>query len=1170
MVRRSSVIIAATLAVLSLFEPALCYAGAAPPSPRGGVDERPRFIRKHVKRFVFGNSTTPDVGGGRAPFGVEQTETQTHDQGGSSITKAEPQLTITSSSPVVSKTALSSSSSQPSVSSAEGGMFFARPASSQPDTLERDTTTGTGSSAVQQTTSASSPGPSSSSISPSSLPISEPGIVDLSAFLSADGPLSAALSPVLSSLADTLSAANLAAPRLTSGETLVDSSLPTSSQSGSSPSTVPQSDLSWSAPSQSGSSQSGSVLSGSSQSSSSQSDTSQSGSSQSDSSQPGSLEATQNQSVQSPSVPSHSVQSQLTASLSSSQSQSGSSQNINNDQQTMGFTSTNSPDQVVSNQPTFNTRTSLVSRSLPSSNSALDLKTTSNMGELNTWLTDHITDQTTTEPSNPLSDNFHTELNSAISSATQPLNYKTQDRQPSSGADDVGQTVSAPIGAGAVTAGSPPPATATDAQSVPAVPTSAPPSNEPNSATTSNNGKDASNAPEASSASASAQQDNAAGEVQTSLPPNGVNGSDPQASGHSVNGNTASHTTDGGTSATDVVGEMTQATTLNAVPSSNPTDVSLPTSGLQSVSTSLPEGTRAQTAGESGSTIPSPPATSITAASDMTVALAATNSASGGGSDSNLAAIATSQPAISSAVSRPTLTGEGQTGTATAITTTSPEGIQATVSGATTPISQPTETSATVATSAASNGTDASAATSPAPAGTGTSSATSTAPADTDASVATSAASNGTDTSVTSNPAVTKTGAELTSASPASQPTVPISTTLSNGQVVPLSSAGILGPSTGGQAAPATTTGSQPTSTVAGSAPSESVVGPTAGPIVTQPQVYPSQGKGPFSQMPTGYDDNTVQMVPTSILFYPSSSLPTPTSGSNVATGLPSNVPLVLYPPSGPVKQPENTELIRIAFLYPLNYDFVWRHEESQRQIFTFLPRGIAYGLGIDLKNVTVQTLRAWDNSLDNCVPVCYVTTLALAWIPSQLVDRLGLSLRTTSDKFYHNPDPSVNTLLGMVNNAIPVRFDNETDGTTATFGSPPSSSASSSAGAAPVGGNIANTSPVKVSSVVIGVGVVCGAAAYGAAMFFVARRYRKRRQSHMRSPSIFPSPIMSHAGPDPAAGAALMSGAMGGERSVSPYYDRTESRGSGRSGGSSGRQQISAPVMAENSLGWN
>lgn len=111
------------------------------------------------------------------------------------------------------------------------------------------------------------------------------------------------------------------------------------------------------------------------------------------------------------------------------------------------------------------------------------------------------------------------------------------------------------------------------------------------------------------------------------------------------------------------------------------------------------------------------------------------------------------------------------------------------------------------------------------------------------------------------------------------------------------------------------------------------------------------------------------------------------------------------------------------------------------------------------------------------------------------------------------------------------------------------------------------NTSPkttgTTVGIVTAGVGV---AAAYGAAMFLIARRYKKRRLSHRRSSSVLNPAEMRQSGSP-----ALLGGAgafMSGGRTT-PGHDRN-SRGSGRTGNSARTQQISAPMMAENSLGWN
>lgn len=123
----------------------------------------------------------------------------------------------------------------------------------------------------------------------------------------------------------------------------------------------------------------------------------------------------------------------------------------------------------------------------------------------------------------------------------------------------------------------------------------------------------------------------------------------------------------------------------------------------------------------------------------------------------------------------------------------------------------------------------------------------------------------------------------------------------------------------------------------------------------------------------------------------------------------------------------------------------------------------------------------------------------------------------------------------------------------------------------APIGSDENSDAPVRASSVGIGVAVVAGAAVYGAAMFLVARRYKKKRGAHQRSSSMIDSPEPRSAG----EGSLLMSGAGGsagysGWRSATPPVEHgRDSRNSGRTG-ASGRTYISPPVMAENSLGWN
>ena len=374
-----------------------------------------------------------------------------------------------------------------------------------------------------------------------------------------------------------------------------------------------------------------------------------------------------------------------------------------------------------------------------------------------------------------------------------------------------------------------------------------------------------------------------------------------------------------------------------------------------------------------------------------------------------------------------------------------------------------------------------------------------------------------------------------------------------------------------GSAQTGTTPAAAPVNTQA-SASTPDAVQPASAQITTQiPANQASQtqafgGHGPQSLVPTATDSFTSQAVPSSIIGDTTESTQ---SMSSMPTGIPSSLPHVITPPGGAPDQPANTTLIQIGFLYPLNYPFVLANSLSQRQIFKFMPPGIAYGLGIHENNVTMQTLRAYDTTKD----LRYITTLALAYIPSNMVEKLTLDLHAPVGDIYNNPDKSIKTLFSMVNPQLPIMADDSMGSSpTSNTGSPSSTPSDSIEPGAPFSGGMGNDMPVRPSAAGIGVGVVAGAAAYGAAMFFVARRYKQRRQSHQHSPSLLSSPVMSGSRHD-LASAALMSGARGdGLRSASPmdgYGYGRNSRGSGRSG-STGRQQISAPVMAENSLGWN
>ena len=261
---------------------------------------------------------------------------------------------------------------------------------------------------------------------------------------------------------------------------------------------------------------------------------------------------------------------------------------------------------------------------------------------------------------------------------------------------------------------------------------------------------------------------------------------------------------------------------------------------------------------------------------------------------------------------------------------------------------------------------------------------------------------------------------------------------------------------------------------------------------------------------------------------------------------------------------PTNTTLVQLGFNYGLNYPFVANNPIAISQIFAFLPQGVAYGLGVSEKQVTMNALMPYDTSAD----LGYMTTLAQVYVPSDMADQMQLDLHTPVSNMYGNPSSPVKTLMGMINPTIPIYPGANMESTGGSSTENPSASTSSPAGdGAPIGGDSGSSQPVRGTSVGIGVGAVCGAAVYAAAMVYIARRYRQKRNRHQRASSV-PSagPTMSQV--SGGMGGYFMSGANG---RTSP----TSGRGSRFSGGSSNNrsvreQGISAPMMAENSLGWN
>ncbi|KAK1596301.1 uncharacterized protein LY79DRAFT_509456, partial [Colletotrichum navitas] len=313
--------------------------------------------------------------------------------------------------------------------------------------------------------------------------------------------------------------------------------------------------------------------------------------------------------------------------------------------------------------------------------------------------------------------------------------------------------------------------------------------------------------------------------------------------------------------------------------------------------------------------------------------------------------------------------------------------------------------------------------------------------------------------------------------------------------------------------------------------------------------------------------------LPSIIIVEQSTSLSTPTEAlaPTSTVPLPTDLPKVISGPNPNIEQPKDSMLLQIGFLHGENYQHVSKNPNAAAQIFTFLPQALADAVGIDVNQIQMTKLVPYDTSQT----LGYITTLAKFYYPRSMVDTLRMDIKIANSAIYNNPNPLIYNLTQNINPAIEIIPGMEDDGGfTGDNGSPSSSTPNNSND--PFGGDddSSKQSPIqKGTAAAIGIGAVGVAAAYGAAMFIIARRYKQKKQAHRRASSLTSSEMRyADAGSPPMMGGALMS------RDFSNYggvAGGRESHGSGRTGrsgmGNSARTAvISAPVAAENSLGWN
>lgn len=264
--------------------------------------------------------------------------------------------------------------------------------------------------------------------------------------------------------------------------------------------------------------------------------------------------------------------------------------------------------------------------------------------------------------------------------------------------------------------------------------------------------------------------------------------------------------------------------------------------------------------------------------------------------------------------------------------------------------------------------------------------------------------------------------------------------------------------------------------------------------------------------------------------------------------------------------RPPNATLVQVGFKFGLNYEFVIDTPTAAGEIMRDLPQGLAYGLGISADQVLMNALVPYPTTGEDH----FIVTLAQAYIPTDLVNRMALDLHIRKSAMYHNPDKAVNALMQQINPTISLIPGANMDSVPASATYNPAATASSAVDdGAPIGGDSGNSNKVKGSAVGIGVGAVCGAAVYAAAMIYVARRYRQKRQNHRRANSVPRAGEMSQTSGG-GMGGFFMSGANGHDPGSGSGGRGSRTSGHSSNGRSVREQGISGPIMAENSLGWS
>lgn len=362
---------------------------------------------------------------------------------------------------------------------------------------------------------------------------------------------------------------------------------------------------------------------------------------------------------------------------------------------------------------------------------------------------------------------------------------------------------------------------------------------------------------------------------------------------------------------------------------------------------------------------------------------------------------------------------------------------------------------------------------------------------------------------------------------------------------------------------------SEPTKTPVPSTPSTIIVPSSSSEETPIPVPTTSQKPKPVTSIePTATFSNTEDWMPTTIVADPTSF--TYTRPTNEPTGtkteeLPTDIPKVILSndPDRPI--PEGSVQIQIGFDYAMNYNHVAKNPIAAAQIFKYLPVALSFAGGFKMDKVMVSMLVPYDTR----EKWGYVTTIAKVYYPKALVDTLKMDLLQPNSDLYNNANHLVNDLTADINPNIDI-YGNIVEGDDGNNDNGNNNDDGGSNNDAIDSGDSGDSSAKKQATTAgIAVGAVGLSVMYGAAMFIVARRYKRKRQAHRRSNSLSGSEASSEMQYAGNGSPAMMGGALLSQDGTN--YGGAGGRDSHGSGNNSARTaNISAPVATENSLGWN